>query len=141
MCFRTYLPLRSPLPEFDYFLRICRYYTFHELGPLACFCSELTSETLSHFRQFGRTPWTRDQPNARPLPTQDSTTEKNVDIICSSTGIRMHDPGIRAVQDQTRLRWRSHRDQLSRDYKFEIFNGNFNVKRLHSVTDCSAACI
>jgi hypothetical protein len=25
---------------------------------------------------FGRTPWTGDQPNARPLPTQDNTTQK-----------------------------------------------------------------
>jgi hypothetical protein len=27
----------------------------------------------------GRTPWTGDQPNARPLPTQDNTTQKNAD--------------------------------------------------------------
>jgi len=28
---------------------------------------------------LGRTPWTGDQPDARPLPTQDNTTQKNVD--------------------------------------------------------------
>jgi hypothetical protein len=28
---------------------------------------------------FGRTPWTGDQPDARPLPTQDNTTQKNGD--------------------------------------------------------------
>jgi hypothetical protein len=28
---------------------------------------------------FGRTPWTGDQPVARSLPTQDSTTQKNAD--------------------------------------------------------------
>jgi len=29
---------------------------------------------------FGRTPCTEDQPITRPLPTQNSTTQKNVDI-------------------------------------------------------------
>jgi hypothetical protein len=28
---------------------------------------------------FGRTPWTGDQPLARPLPTQDNTTHKHAD--------------------------------------------------------------
>jgi len=28
---------------------------------------------------FGRTPWTGDQPGARPLPIQDNTTQKNPD--------------------------------------------------------------
>jgi hypothetical protein len=28
---------------------------------------------------FGRTPWTGDQPDARPLPTRDNTTQKNAD--------------------------------------------------------------
>jgi hypothetical protein len=28
---------------------------------------------------FGRTPWTGDQPDARPLPPQDNTTQKNAD--------------------------------------------------------------
>jgi hypothetical protein len=28
---------------------------------------------------FGRTSWPRDQPNARPLPTQDNTTQKHAD--------------------------------------------------------------
>jgi len=28
---------------------------------------------------FGRTPFKADQPNARPLPTQDSTTQKKAD--------------------------------------------------------------
>jgi hypothetical protein len=32
------------------------------------------------FRYFGRTPWTGDRPNARPLPTQDSAIQKNADI-------------------------------------------------------------
>jgi len=35
------------------------------------------------FWTFCRTPWTADRPVARPLPTQDSTTQKNADThIC-----------------------------------------------------------
>jgi hypothetical protein len=32
---------------------------------------------MNLFLTFGRTPWTGDQPDARPLPTQDTTTQKN----------------------------------------------------------------
>jgi hypothetical protein len=31
---------------------------------------------MGAFRYFGRTPWTGDRPIARPIPTQESTTEK-----------------------------------------------------------------
>jgi len=31
---------------------------FHSLGPLACFKSESTSETMNPFRYFSRSPWT-----------------------------------------------------------------------------------
>jgi hypothetical protein len=47
---------------------------------MACSYSELPSETMDPFRYFGRIPWTGDRSIARPLPTQDSTTQKNVDI-------------------------------------------------------------
>jgi hypothetical protein len=46
---------------------------------MACSDSELTSEITNPFTHFDRTPWTRDQPITRPLPTQDSTTQKNAD--------------------------------------------------------------
>jgi len=45
---------------------------------VACFDLELTSETMNTFRHFGRIPWTEDQPTPRPLPTQDSITQRNV---------------------------------------------------------------
>jgi hypothetical protein len=32
-----------------------------------------------HIETFGRTLWPGDQPDARPLPTQDNTTQKHVD--------------------------------------------------------------
>jgi hypothetical protein len=41
---------------------------FHGLGPLACFETELTSETMDPSRHFGRTPWMGHRPVARPLP-------------------------------------------------------------------------
>jgi len=31
---------------------------------------------MNPFRHFGRTPWTGDQPIARPLPTEDNTTQR-----------------------------------------------------------------
>jgi hypothetical protein len=47
---------------------------------VACSDSKLTCETLNPFRHFGRTPRMGDQPIARPLPTQDSTTRRKADI-------------------------------------------------------------
>jgi hypothetical protein len=44
---------------------------------MACSDSELIYEFVW---TFGRTPWTGDQPDAGPLPTQDNTRQKNVDI-------------------------------------------------------------
>jgi hypothetical protein len=36
-------------------------------------------ETYESIWRVGRTPWPGDQPEARPLPTQDNTTQKNAD--------------------------------------------------------------
>jgi hypothetical protein len=44
----------------------------------------LTSETSeSIFGHFGRIPWMVDQPTARPLPTQESITQKKTCIQVS----------------------------------------------------------
>jgi hypothetical protein len=78
---------------------------------------------MNLFRTFGRTPWTGDQPDARPLPTQDNTTQKNADThIHASSGIRNHDPSFRAVEDSTCLRLRGHWDRLTDLYKQKIIN-------------------
>jgi hypothetical protein len=69
---------------------------FHGFDPLTCSDSELTSETMNSSRHFGRTPV------AKPLSTQGSTTEKNASIHASS-GVRTHDPSVRAVQDHIRF--------------------------------------
>jgi len=47
------------------------------MGPLTSFESESISETMNPFKYIGRTPWTGDQPIAKPLPPQDSTTQKS----------------------------------------------------------------
>jgi len=39
----------------------------------------LTSELMNLFGHFGRTPWTGDQTDAKPLSTQKNTTQKNAD--------------------------------------------------------------
>jgi len=52
---------------------------------------------MNLFRCFGRTPCTGNRPIARLLPTQNSTTKKNTDIIHISRVIRTHDPCVRAV--------------------------------------------
>jgi hypothetical protein len=82
-------------------------FTFHGLGPLASSVSELTSEAMNPFRHFGRTHWTGDRPNARPLPTQDSRAQKN-----ACTGNQTHDPSVQVVQGHVRLRHRGHWYQL-----------------------------
>jgi len=60
--------------------------TFNGLSFLTCPDSELTSETMKPFRHFHRTLWTGNRPTARPLPTQDSTTQKNRDMSMPRAG-------------------------------------------------------
>jgi len=50
---------------------------YHNLDDLVCSDSEL--ETVNTFRQFGMTPWIGNQVIKKPLPIQDSTTQKNRD--------------------------------------------------------------
>jgi hypothetical protein len=47
----------------------------------------------------GRTPCTRDQPIARPLPIQDNTNRIKADIR-DLGGVRSHDPSVRAIEDR-----------------------------------------
>jgi hypothetical protein len=74
------------------------------LNNLACWDLELTPETMNSFKHFGRTHWTGDRPVARPLPTQDSRTQKNETYVHVSSEVRTHDPRVRAVQAHRRLR-------------------------------------
>jgi hypothetical protein len=49
------------------------------LGLMACSDSEFNFSEFMNLRTFSWTPWMGDQPNARPLPTQDNTTQYNTE--------------------------------------------------------------
>jgi len=67
---------------------------------------------MNLFWTFDRTPWTGDQANAKHLLIQDNTTQKNRDThIHASRRIRTYDASVRAVEDRTWLRPRSHWDR------------------------------
>jgi hypothetical protein len=62
----------------------------------------------------GRTPWTGDQTVSRTLPTQRTTqTQNKYTNIHASSGIRTHDPSVRADEDGSCLRLRGHCDRPS----------------------------
>jgi hypothetical protein len=61
----------------------------------------------------GMTPWTGDQPVARPLPTRRTTqTEWTHTGMHASSGIRTHHPSIRAGEEGSCLRQRGHCGRL-----------------------------
>jgi hypothetical protein len=69
---------------------------------------------FNHFTD-GRTPWTSDQPVARPLSKHRTTQTQNkhihipnIDALC---GIRTHDPGFRGSEDSLCLRLLGHLDR------------------------------
>jgi hypothetical protein len=72
----------------------------------------LTTFSVPNLYTAGTTPWTGDQPVIRPLPThrKTQTQNKSTDIHASS-GIRTHDPSVRAGEDGLCLRSRGHCDR------------------------------
>jgi hypothetical protein len=54
---------------------------------------------ITNLLTIGRTPWTADQPDARPLPTQASTSQKDKTNIHTISGIRTHDLSDQAIKD------------------------------------------
>jgi hypothetical protein len=64
-----------------------------------------------------RTPWASDQPVARPLPTHRTIRRQNKRIhtpnIHASSGIRTHDPRVRASEVSSCLRPRGYCDRLA----------------------------
>jgi hypothetical protein len=58
------------------------------------------------------TPWTGDQPDARPLRRHRTAQHRKTRTqIHASSGIRTQDPSIRAAEDSTCLRPRGHWDR------------------------------
>jgi hypothetical protein len=67
------------------------------------------------FYTVGRTPWASDQPVARPLPTHRTAQTQNKHTHTDKyalSGIRTHDPSVRASDDNSCLRPRGNCDQL-----------------------------
>jgi hypothetical protein len=75
----------------------------------------------SLFYTDGRTPWTSDQAVSRPLYTLRTThTQNNAHTdIHASSGIRTHDPSVRASEDSSRLTPRGHCDRPERSLLYE----------------------
>jgi hypothetical protein len=66
----------------------------------------------NHFYTAGRTPRTRDQPVARPLPIHKTTQTQNKRTnIHALSGIRTHDPRVRAGEDNSCLGQLGHCDR------------------------------
>jgi hypothetical protein len=74
---------------------------------------------MNLFWTFGRNTWPGDQPGARFLPTQDNTTQKNVDThIHASSEIPTHDPSVRAVEDSARS-WDRHVSDVMQQFSLK----------------------
>jgi hypothetical protein len=71
----------------------------------------------NHFYTDGMTPWTSDQPVARPLPKHRTSQTQNKRIhtpnIHILSGIRTHNPSVRASEDSSCLTPRGYCDQPS----------------------------
>jgi hypothetical protein len=67
------------------------------LGLVTCSISELLLKWLIS-STFGTTLWTGDQPDARPLRTHDSTTQKDEDKLSCLSWTRTHDSNNKAVK-------------------------------------------
>jgi hypothetical protein len=70
-------------------------------------------EWVSDPYTVGRTPWTRDQPVARPLQTHNKRTQ-------TSTPLWTHDPSVRAGEDGSCPRQRGHCDRQVTDSLTQI---------------------
>jgi len=65
---------------------------------------------MNSFRYFVGIPWTGDRPIARPVPTQGSTTQKNVDVM-PHAGFKPTISVLEQPEHYTRLRQRGHWDR------------------------------
>jgi hypothetical protein len=72
------------------------------------------------FYTDGRTPWTSDQPVARPLPTHRTTQTQNKRShdIHALNGIRNHDPSVGEIENSSCVRPRGHCDLIKGVYVY-----------------------
>jgi hypothetical protein len=92
----------------------------------------------NHFYTDGRTPWTSDQPVARPLhkhkTTQTPYKRIHTPNINALSGIRTHDPSARASEDILCLKPRGNSDRPDVAYiirnQFTFFLNNKTTKTL-----------
>jgi hypothetical protein len=77
----------------------------------------LLFSSVIFFFTDSRTPWTSDQLVARPLPKHRTTRTQNKRIYTPNiyvlSGIRTHDPSVRASEDSSCLRTRGYCDRPS----------------------------
>jgi hypothetical protein len=86
----------------------------------------------------GRTPWTGNQPVARPLATHRTTQRQNKRTkyrhIHASSGIRTHDYSVRASEDSSCLRPRGHCDRHLITYDMKRNQGSIGLNKTLSRT-------
>jgi hypothetical protein len=106
----VYLWLRNPS------LDLCRFFSF--LFPYT----------------VGRTPWTGDQPVARPLPTHMTTETQNKPTdIHALSGIRTHDPSVRASEDRSGLDRAATVSLCANTQRNDLFPNSHALRRIGNV--------
>jgi hypothetical protein len=107
-----------------------------------CWALASSSVFLIFFYTDDRTPWTSDQPVARPLPThrttqtQNKRTHTHTPNIHALSGIRTHDPSFRASEDSSCLRTRAHRDRQRRPSDYLNIGSRLVLFELIRWCDC-----
>jgi hypothetical protein len=112
----------SPQWSLPFTFRVLKFCLQHiEYFPLiAIFSMALPAHSASYsvpysFFTDGRTPWTSDQPVAKPLPKHRTTQTQNKRIHTPNIhvfgGILTHDPSVQASEDSSCLRPRGHCDR------------------------------
>jgi hypothetical protein len=96
---------------------ICYYYYYYYYGSTALCCALAAfSFSWSYTHRVGRTPWTKDQLVARPLPKHRTAQTQNKHMytpkIHALLGIRTHGHSVRASEDSSWLRLLGYRDRL-----------------------------
>jgi hypothetical protein len=93
------------------------------------------------FYTDGRTPWTGDEPVARPLPTHRINVHTH---ICALSGIRTDDPSVRGSKDSACLRPRGHCDgRVNVEYRIQnscwnTLSQSPSMWRMHDDIVCQA---